>query len=706
MKNTLLIAGLCLLLQAFPHFSSVINAQSAQSDTLSWSWEVSSTASTHTKSLTLAFKGSLLINWGDGISELVPDTMSSKVITHVYQAQSNYFCSAVGSELTYFKADSKRVLSIETSKSPNLNYLSFSSSQVKSVDLTGNPALVSLYCSGNDIESLDLSKNLLLQTLTCSDNKIKKLDLSMLSLLKKATIHTNPLMEINVNSAGALNYLSCINCNLSAGALDSIFNQLPVLQEVSTSKNLYILNNPGSSACHTEIAVNKKWTIDRVITQSSFYIPTVSCRLGDSLRVSVNLKNVSPAIAFEMDILIPAGFSLDTIRTSLVSVRKGSHILSITKNSSNPALFKILAYSLKSKDTFKGTDGSILDLYVKASSSINSYALDIQNAILVDTLTNSLELSVSDGIINVNAAALMGDADGDSDVNVTDVVYLVAWINGRNPQGFQTDAADLDFNGKFNIIDITKMIEIINSVNTTGGSYQVSMRKKTDARALNLFNEQGSSTGNHMYMKQSDTNPMIIDLYMKNVDIIQAFQVDVLLPDNCGFKQIDMVSKSYRSKNHSLSVKKISEIENKWRIIAYSLKSGDIFTESEGIVASLDIIPEDCAENGVYPLFMDNPVVTNIDMNSLVPSIYDTELSITKNIEEDFNTKVISGKGQIMITGEDLIDAAVFNLSGNKITSLSCYDSNNRTIFLKPGFYIVELVMSDGKKRQEKVIVF
>lgn len=706
MKNTLLIAGLCLLLQAFPRFSGFACAQSAQSDTLSWSWEVSSTTSTHTKSLTLAFKGSLLINWGDGISELIPDTMSSKVISHVYQAQSNYFCSAVGSDITYFKADSKRVLSIETSKSPNLNYLSFSSSQVKSVNLTGNPALVSLYCSGNDIESLDLSKNLLLQTLTCSDNKIKKLDLSLLTSLKKATVHTNLLTEIKVNSGGALNYLSCINCYLSAGALDSIFNQLPVLQEVSTSKNLYILNNPGSSACHTEIAVNKKWTIDRVITQSSFYVPTVSCRLGDSLRVSVNLKNVSPAIAFEMDLLIPAGFSLDTTRTCLVSARKGNHILSITKNTSNPALFKILAYSLKSKDAFKGTDGSILDLYLKASSSINSYTLDIQNAVLVDTLTNSLELSVSDGIINVNAAALMGDANGDEGVNVTDVVYLVAWINGKNPQGFHADAADLDFNGKFNIIDITKMIEIINSVNTTGGPYQVSMRKKTASRALNFFNEQGSTTGNHMYMKQSDANPMIIDLYMKNVDIIQAFQVDVLLPDNCGLKQTDMVSKTYRSKNHSLSVKKISEIENKWRIIAYSLKSGDIFTDNEGIVASLDIITEDGAENGVYPLFMDNPVVTSIDMNSLVPGIYDTELTITKSIGEDLITKIISGKGQIIITGNEFINASVFNLSGNKITGLSCSDSNNRTIIINPGFYIVELLMNDGKKKQEKVIVF
>ena len=199
---------------------------------------------------------------------------------------------------------------------------------------------------------------------------------------------------------------------------------------------------------------------------------------------------------------------------------------------------------------------------------------------------------------------------------------------------------------------------------------------------------------------------MIIDLYLKNTDIIQAFQVDVLLPDNCGFKQTDMVSKPYRSKNHSLSVKKISEIENKWRIIAYSLKSGDIFTDNEGIVASLDIITEDAVENGVYPLFMDNPLVTGINMNSLVPGIYDTELSISRTIWEDLITKIISGKGQIMITGKDFNAVSVFNLSGNIIAGLISSDSDNHTIILKPGFYIVELTMRDGKKKQEKVIVF
>ena len=59
-----------------------------------------------------------------------------------------------------------------------------------------------------------------------------------------------------------------------------------------------------------------------------------------------------------------------------------------------------------------------------------------------------------------------------------------------------------------------------------------------------------------------------------------------------------------------------------------------------------------------------------------------------------------------MITGKDFNAVSVFNLSGNIIAGLISSDSDNHTIILKPGFYIVELTMRDGKKKQEKVIVF
>jgi len=703
MKKQLLFVCVCLTLyQTFVTDSGKASAENAVPDTLSWKWEVSSTVSTRTKTCTLEFSDNLLVSWGDGVTEWIPDSMSAKAITHVYTVQANYECTAIGVGISYFKADSRRVLSLDTRKAPGLTYLSCTSNQISSLDLTRNTLLVSLYCGSNSLTSIDLSKNLLLQNLTCSDNQLAKLDLSKLSVLKKVTCHTNVLTRIAIYPSGALSYLSCYGCSLTAENLDSIFLALPTLSTVSTSKNLYVLNNPGSSSCHSEIAAAKKWTLDRVITQSYFYMPSVSGRTGDSIQANIYLKNTAPAIAFEMNVQVPDGFELDTLRSALSGTRKGQHLLSIARMSASEKIYKIMAYSLVSKDVFSGSDGSILELHFKAPSEIKTYTLDIQNAILMDSLTNLMELSITDGQMIVTPATMAGDANSDKKVDVTDVVNLVAWINGRHPTAMDSIAADIDGNGIWNVADITKLVVIINSGVSTRSALVCTNSYVVEN--LSLYRAEEVVDGNNLFVRQSADEASCLELCLDNVDQVQAFQVDLLLPEGLSLQTGVFAQQTERSSEHTLSINRVAE--NRYRLLSYSMKPNVAYSGNTGALSRLKLEGIEKLTSGVYPIIEKQPVLTGMSLNSVVSKSYDAVVTLGNVSDLDKSISLgADNSACLWVHGQELLKCSVWDFSGKLVIQKSLNGVEDYRIPMPKGNYIVEVNSRYKQGYSQKVAV-
>jgi hypothetical protein len=705
MKTHLLFISVCLMLyQTVLSDSGKILAQAATSDTISWSWEVSSTVSTYTKTCTLAFSDSLLVDWGDGKREWIPDSLSTKALTHVYTTQANFVCSAFGKGITYFKADSRRVLTLDTHAAPLLDYLSCTSNQLSTLNLSKNMLLVSLYCGSNNLTDLSLANNTKIQTLTCSDNKFTSLDLLNLLELKKVTCHTNPLTEIKICSTGGLSYLSCLNCNLSAGALDAIFTSLPALLIVPASKNLYISNNPGLAGSQISIAVNKNWLADVTVTKSSFYIPSVSYRTGDSVRIDICLNNPIPAIAFELDLVLPEGFILDTLRSTLTNARKGSHTLSISKTSA--LQYKFLAFSMKNKEIFAGNSGSVLQLYMKVPTDIKTYTIDIKNALLIDTLTNLLDLSVTDGALTVTSAEIKGDANGDDRVDVTDIVYLVAYINGHSSAGFNALMSDIDGNGLWNIADITKMVVIINSQNIGPQASSHSRSQATTEDYLSLYNYSSAPLGNHLYFRQSEKDSTCLNLCLDNVEAVQALQVDIVLPEGFSFKTNESEPTMIRSAEHLFSFSKISDTENRYRLLFYSLKSDAVFTGNSGVIASLSLDVKDNMPLDTYPVLMDQSVMTGLDKTPINGLTYDLGLKIGTPAEV-VEPIIIgsSGSGNIWVRGSALLGVSVYDVAGKKLIEKDLKESDFFETKLPFGMYIVNVRSKSMTQCIKKVCV-
>lgn len=692
--HLLFIAGL-LLLQAVCAEFGKLSAQTLHADTLSWSWEVSTTVSTMTKTCTLEYTGDLTLDWGDGAVQTLKDSLSGTALTHVYASVANFNCKASGTGILYFKADSKRLLTMDPGKSPGLTYLSCTSNQLTSLDVSKNTELVSLYCGGNDLSTLNVANCTKLQTLTCSDNKLTQLDVSEVLSLKKLTCHTNLLTSLDVAPNGSLSYISCTSCSLQVAELDTLFAQLPALAAVSTSKNLYVLNNPGSANCNIQLANLKNWTPDKLVTSSSFYMPAASCITGADVELDICLTNPLPVIAFELDVIFPNGFVLDTVLTSLAAARKGNHLLSIAGTGTNQ--YKFLVYSMSTGDKLKGNSGVVLQLFGKAPDSVGVHAVQLKQAVLVDSTTNMCVVTVTHGSLTVMPASVNGDVNGDDAVNVTDVVNLVAYINGRNPAGFNVMAADLDNNGYLNVADITKLVVIINAAGST-------LRSSVGERTLVIYDRTAVTTGNNLYLRQSFAVENCLELCLDNALPVQACQVDILLPQGLTLLDKQVTGRTVRQNGHLIQVSRTEA--NKYRLLMYALRPDAVIKGDTGAIALLPLQVSENMPTASYPVYLEAPVLTGMSRNTVPSRGYDLSAKLGSiPFTEGVMKAGTDGTSQLWVQGLGLTEVSVWDLSGKLLDHQLQNGAATYRTLLPKGVYVVKARSNSNVELKQKVMV-
>lgn len=697
-RHLLFLTGL-LLLQAVCYPFGRLSAQTLSADTLSWSWEVSTTLSTMTKTCTLEFTGPLTLHWGDGSVQTLSDSLSGTVLTHVYAGVANFNCQATGTGIAYFKADSRRLLTLDPSKSPALTYLSCTSNQLAALDVSKNTELVSLYCASNNLTSLNVSKCSKLQTLTCSDNKLVALDASGIPSLKKLTCHSNLLTSLSVCPIGSLSYVSCLNCSIQVAELDTLLARLPALTAVSASKNLYVLNNPGSANCNIQTALLKNWTPDKVVTSSSFYLPATTCTTGETVELDVCLTNPVNAIAFELDVVFPAGFELDTVRSCLAAARKGNHLLSIARTAASQ--YKFMAYSMTAREPFKGNSGVVLQLFGKAPDTVRVHAVLLKQAVLVDTTTNMCAVTVTNGSLTTVPASVNGDVNGDKLVDVTDIVNLVAYINGRIPAGFNALAADLDNNGSLNVADITRMVVLINGA---GGALRSTfITSATGERTLVLYDRLAAAGGNNLYLRQNAVDRNSLELCLDNSLPVQACQVDISLPDGVTMTTGSAIGKTVRQNGHLVQVSQTGA--NKYRLLAYALRPDAAFRGDSGVLAVLPLRIPESLPAASYPFFLDAPVLTGMNLTTLPSNGFDLSATLGSQTAQSELKAGTDGQNGLWVQGLGLAEVYVWDLSGRMLDHQRLSGASFYNASLNKGVYLIRARSNSKTELNQKVLV-
>ncbi len=115
--------------------------------------------------------------------------------------------------------------------------------------------------------------------------------------------------------------------------------------------------------------------------------------------------------------------------------------------------------------TIMGNSGNLLTLTVIAATgkSEGKYAAKVENVIFTQADGNKLLLDncAFDIIVSNQGDVMMGDANGDSSVDVADVVAILNYILDKSSASFVREAADLNDDGAIDVADLMKLVSMI-----------------------------------------------------------------------------------------------------------------------------------------------------------------------------------------------------------------------------------------------------
>ena len=158
-------------------------------------------------------------------------------------------------------------------------------------------------------------------------------------------------------------------------------------------------------------------------------------------------------------------------------------------------------------------------------------------------------------------AYTMGDANGDGEVNVSDIVEIVNYIMGKPSANFVMAAADLNGDGEINVTDIVMVVSIIMSTNNNSVSVRAAAMEMADNDRLTLSIDDDNA----------------FSLCLDNEGQYVASQFDLRLTDGQKLESISL--NGNRCDGHMITYTKTGD--NRYKVVVYSL-SNEIFAGNSG----------------------------------------------------------------------------------------------------------------------------
>ena len=188
--------------------------------------------------------GQATIDWGDNTQrETVSLTAKIREFTHSYSNTTPRTITITG----------------------DINELTCNNNQLTGLDVSQNTMLELLRCDHNQLTSLDVSKLTLLINLSCAHNQLTSLvvnkDVSDKTTLTTLYAGNNQLTGLDVGKT-VLARLDVRNNQLTAAALNAMFESMPYSTAGGGTKVIYTGGNPGTGNSNRNIASNTGWRVD------------------------------------------------------------------------------------------------------------------------------------------------------------------------------------------------------------------------------------------------------------------------------------------------------------------------------------------------------------------------------------------------------------------------------------------------------------
>lgn len=181
----------------------------------------------------------------------------------------------------------------------------------------------------------------------------------------------------------------------------------------------------------------------------------ISMAASDKSVVGITLNNASNYVAVGFVISLPDGFSF-TNKNDLASANHEIKTTALSKNS-----IKVIVYS-SSNQPFADGEAAMLNLEFKAGvkegpfqgiiSKIEYSAID-NKLVTKDDITFNMDISGS--------VAMLGDANGDGNLNVADCIAIAHYLLGKAPENFNEEAANVNGDDTVNMADFIGVAHLL-----------------------------------------------------------------------------------------------------------------------------------------------------------------------------------------------------------------------------------------------------
>ena len=190
-----------------------------------------------------------------------------------------------------------------------------------------------------------------------------------------------------------------------------------------------------------------------------FYIEDFSIAAGETRTVSIILDNETVYTAFQSDLCLPEGLSVDESSFALTERKSTNHTLTVSAFPGS--VYRIMSYSLNIK-TYSGNSGALVTFDVTASDDFEGPAvITLRNTLF--TTEEGLEVPFDDEECSVTLppAVFKGDADCDGKVTIADVICIIDYLLGAEVEPFSFENADMNEDNKIAIVDVTDLIDML-----------------------------------------------------------------------------------------------------------------------------------------------------------------------------------------------------------------------------------------------------
>lgn len=194
-----------------------------------------------------------------------------------------------------------------------------------------------------------------------------------------------------------------------------------------------------------------------------FYIPDFVIAPGEAMQVAMILENDEPFTAFQTDLILPQGLSVveDDGEFLFDLTRRNASDQTIISKLREDGALRMVSFCMSVKP-YSGTTGALVVINLMADEDFTGPAtIGLKHSFFTTVDGAEFILPAETSQVLLLPQQKKGDTNGDGNVNIVDVTYLIDYLLAGCQSSFHTENADMNDDGIVSITDLTALIDLL-----------------------------------------------------------------------------------------------------------------------------------------------------------------------------------------------------------------------------------------------------